>query len=370
MNMKFLFAVLLLIGFSAQSELLCLKMTKRGKFKVVSTNKSKCPKGNLLDTDSVVGNPGSKGMSGSNGIDATERIWGDESAGDLVINSSTTFSNTNPQFRNVTINAGNTLTVHSGTTIRATGTCLINGSIEVENGAHGGRSNGLRHQPANFGLAYSPPGLGEYGDPDNSNQLRGGLGGLGVSEETARMILKLTGTAYGSAGESNVSVAGGSGGGGFALYCKGAVIIQGTVSADGGDAFFVFGAGGGSGGLVVIASQESIVSTGTISATGGNGANWDWATSSAGGGGGGGIIHLLAPHIISGTTDVSGGDNGSISPTDFITCPCYAGSGGGGFGGDGGRGGHVNLVRNPQSAISGGAGFVITTLADPSALLF
>lgn len=368
--MKFIFAALILLGISAQGELLCLKMTKRGKFKVVATNKSKCPKGNLLDTDSVAGNPGSKGINGSDGLDATEEVYGDESAGDLIINSSTTFSNRNPQFRNVTINAGNTLTVPSGTTIRATGTCIINGSIVVEKGAYGGRSNGLRHQPANFGLAYSPPGLGEYGDPDNTNALRGGSGGVGISESTARMLVKLTGTAYGSAGESNSSVAGGSGGGGFALYCKGAVIIQGSISADGGNGFIVFGTGGGSGGLIVIASKESIVSTGTISAIGGNGSNWDYAIASAGGGGGGGVIHLLAPHIIEGTTDVSGGDEGSIDPADFLLCPCYGGSGGGGFGGDGGRGGHVNLVGNPQSAQPGTDGFVITTLTDPSALLF
>ncbi len=371
--MRFVLVLVCFISLSI-AELKCLKFNlSRGTYKVLTTNKAKCPRGSkkLFDTASLIGIDGPQGEAGDDGEDGDVAVWGNGSAGNLVVSSSGLFETTNPQYQNVTINAGVELGVLSGTTIRATGNCTINGEIDVSSGADGGSGENFTgstlvpsRRGANFGLSHAPAGVGGFGT--SVTELFGGYGGKKLEYNRAGTILRLTAGAFGGGGESgNGTVSGGSGGGGLALYCKGAIIIAGTITADGGNGFG--GGGGGAGGLVVLASKTSITNTGVVRAAGGNGGNSNLAYG-PGGGGGGGIIHFLAPSIIVGGTNVDGGNPGSITG-NVSNSPRQAGSGGGAFGGDGGNGGNVNTDHTADDADEGTDGHVFQTIVDPTSLI-
>ena len=132
--------------------------------------------------DGSNGANGSDGMNGSDGADGQLRIYGDGTAGTVTISTDTDWTATPPpndnyQFTNLTVAAGATLAVFSGTVIRCTGTCTINGTIQGSYGAPGGiecmnPGVGLAHvvDPgpdalglvAGFGEA-SPAGTSAYG---------------------------------------------------------------------------------------------------------------------------------------------------------------------------------------------------------------
>src|SRR6185436_15592993 len=87
------------------------------------------------------GTNGTNGMDGAAGGDGQLRIFGDGSAGAKTVAADEVWTGltapTNPQFTDVTINAGTTLTVQSGTVIRCTGTFTNNGMIVVSVAAAG-----------------------------------------------------------------------------------------------------------------------------------------------------------------------------------------------------------------------------------------
>jgi hypothetical protein len=83
------------------------------------------------------------------------------------------------------IQARNTATVPSGTTIRATETCTINGTIAVDFGSGDGRlriytvtSLTPGSVDANRGLSFRAPAVGECGT--NANNVVAGTNRLGV----------------------------------------------------------------------------------------------------------------------------------------------------------------------------------------------
>ena len=324
-------------------------------------------------TNGVDGTNGANGTNGAPGEDGAVRVWGDGSAGNYVVSTSRSYGETNPQFINFEVQTGQSLAVVSGTTIRAMGTCTINGEITVYSGAAGGRVTepsattlAPSRLPANRGLAYRSPAPGEYGT--NVDVVPGGVGGQGLTNAEARTLTRLIGVSFGSGGEAGAgSVAGGSGGGGIALYCKGGIEIgaAGQIRAAGGNGSS--GSGGGAGGLIILASETSVVNSGSIQAAGGRGGN-SLVSCAAGGGGGGGIIHVLAPSITIGTTNVSGGSGGNSS-TSTSSSSRFGGAGGGGFGGDGGTGSTVLADNTPTAASSGTDGFVVQSLLDPTSLL-
>ena len=131
---------------------------------------------------------------------------------------------------------------------------------------------------------------------------------------------------------------GGQGGGGFTLYAKNALNIDGTINANGTQGFKSnpsgkSGPGGGAGGFFVFATESTITGTGTVNANGAQGSPGS-LFDGGGGGGGGGYVHYIhnggTPTI---TTNVDFGLPGS-----GVTSGTNTGNGGGGgaMGGDGG----------------------------------
>jgi len=290
----------------------------------------------------VAGTQGATGPQGAAGINGVVRVWGDGSSGDLVVSGASTLNGSATQFQNINITAGNTLTVGSGTTLRATGSCQISGNLVVQVGARGGSSvtpTSSTTVPvrvsANYGKAFRPASPGGYGT--NSASIQGGFGATNVQAAEARTLVRLTDTAFGAGGEAGDNGSGGSGG------------------------------GGGAGGLIVLASETSISNLGAVSADGGFGGPSS-ASIGAGGGGGGGVVHFIAPQVTLGTVSVVGESaGGTFNPV--TNSPRFGGSGGGGFGGNGGAGGNVSSANTALSANAGAAGQVFETEVDPSSLI-
>ena len=135
---------------------------------------------------------GAVGPPGTDGADGQLRIFGDGSAGAKTVAVDETWvgdaAPTNPQFTDVTINAGTTLTVQSGTVIRCTGSFTNNGDIVVLLGASGafvsssailGPSYGGVHSDAEAGISLRAAQSGEIGDDTASR--RAGIGGQGLA---------------------------------------------------------------------------------------------------------------------------------------------------------------------------------------------
>ena len=321
-----------------------------------------CPRGftAVLDTDTF------------EGADGSLRVYGDGSAGALSVASSTSLNTVDTQYTDVTIAAGQTLTVPSGTVIRCTGTFTNEGTISVLTyalgGRHGTTSAALlttQSGAAHPGIGASSASNGAFGD--NTATVPGGPEAGGLSEARARQILKPG--AFGGGGGGAGRLVGGSGGGTLTVLCKGAVVNNGTISANGGSGFSGFGDGGGGGGVVILASQTSVTNSasGTVSVTGAAGAASS-AGGGAGGGGGGGWTHFVAPVINSaGTVSVTGGAAGSNSAAVTDTTRFGGGCGGSSFG-KGGLGGAVFAPSTANAAAAGDPGLALETLTDPTSL--
>jgi len=293
-------------------------------------------------------------------------IYGDGSAGARTISADTTLAEPNPQFTDFTVSAGVTLTVESGTVIRCTGTFRNDGTIVVGFGAEGSDQRGfggldVSYTPAEAGVALRAPAPGEYGD--NAGIRIGGVGGIGVSEYQARMILR-PGPKAGSGSGGAYSAPGKRGGGSLVVLARVSVHNGGVIAADGEDASTR--CGGGAGGIVILASADSVANTGTINANGGDGGAND-TFAGRGGGGGGGIIHFLAPTVNNGAANVHGGQGGAAAG-NVTQSPRQGGGGGGACGGAGGDGGLVALSNTPAAGAAGASGYVIVTAADPGSL--
>src|SRR5690606_15190715 len=87
------------------------------------------------------GPAGPQGEPGAPGADGQLRIYGDGSAGHLVVSEDSALLDHEPdgnyQFASVTIESGATLSVVSGITIRCLGAFTNHGTIEVGTGAFG-----------------------------------------------------------------------------------------------------------------------------------------------------------------------------------------------------------------------------------------
>src|SRR5262245_20628358 len=173
--------------------------SKKGALKVRATCKAKETQLNLADFGAV-GAPGTDGADGADGADGQLRIYGDGSAGAKTVAADETWvaaaAPTNPQFADVTINSGATLTVQSGTVIRCTGTFTNNGMIVVSVAAPGafessgslfGTPFGGVHALPEAGISLRAAQSGEIGD--DTAFRRAGLGGVGLTLEQARSIL-------------------------------------------------------------------------------------------------------------------------------------------------------------------------------------
>ncbi|RFS18598.1 hypothetical protein D0T08_04935 [Emticicia sp. C21] len=282
----------------------------------------------------------------SGGSSDAINIYGDGSAGALTISSNTNWTTSPPasfnyQFSSITVNAGVTFTVPTGTKLRSSGSVTINGTINVAG------AEPSTFAPGEKGVARNASGtidvysraIAEASIPSLINiPLYGGSNG-----------------AYVITGGDNY---GGSGGGTFAIYAKGAITIAGTINANGGNGITnntgsnANGCGGGGGGIIVLLSKTSVTNSGALNAKGGNGSN-GIVTSGVndrpgGGGGGGGIVIFAAPTITQGTVSVSGGAGGANDNSGGSVNSSAAGAGGG----CGGNGGSAGIAETGAPSIT------------------
>jgi hypothetical protein len=321
----------------------------------------------------VAGPTGPAGPAGAVGL------YGDGSAGALNITASTDLSalpgGYNHQFTTITVAAGATLTVPSGTILRCTGNATISGQIEVgtfsqQTTLATGANNYNNLFPAP-GIALTPAGSASIVTP-----------GEGIAAGTA-VTLPLR-SAGGGAGLQPGGSRAGSGGGSFTLLAQGTLTVTGSITATGakGASFtgtsssYGTGGGGGGGGVLTLVGKAGIVNNGVVSARGGAGGdgasnpNTSCSIVCGGGGGGGGVLRLLGASISgSGQATAAGGDGGVCSLC-FPPVPPNSD----GYGGSGGTGGIGNIATyNPSGyrMYSGNQGhlFTITTPSPENLLL-
>ena len=327
------------------------------------------------------GADGAAGAAGAVGADGQLRIYGNGSANALIITGGVTktiytdvATDFNLQFTNLTIDAGNTLNVPSGTVIRCNGTCTINGTMTVT--AVTSTMGAGYFQSGTGAFTYDPAGAGISGDTANggafgdSTDVRGGgRPGLGLSVNEARNIL-LPGPLGGGGGAGGIVGGGGSGGGTLVILAQTSITIgaTGVINANGSGG--AAGGGGGGGGFVVFASPGSINNAGAINVKGGAGGT-SGIGDGPGGGGGGGFVNMLSPAVTAGVIDFTDGAAGLLGPANSVTNPLRdGGGGGGGCVGRGGLGGSVSAAANGTPGAAGTAinGASSIALVNPTAL--
>jgi hypothetical protein len=305
---------------------------------------------------------------------------GDGSAGNLVVGTQSWSATppVNPNFSNITINPGQTLTVPAGTTIRCSGTFTNNGTLAVDPGATSDGNFGALSNPSGPAVSVTSvahpgdtPGaatLGEQNNVGNANvqALGGGTGGKAIARAVAQT--SFGNFRFGGGSGAGYDNQGNRGGGLVKIYCEGAIVNTGTINARG-EAGGNSTIAGGGGGIVVLASRTSVSNSGTINANGGNGAgSTSWGGNA--GGGGGGIVIMISPAAPTlGTINVAGGTGGTN--TASVTAGVrIGGAGGGGSGGAGGDGGDVSSAATGivTNAADGGAGYAITMTLDPATI--
>ena len=286
--------------------------------------------------------------------------FGSGKDGDVVITSNTTLTR-DMEYRNLTIKSGatlnpngwrifvlNTLIIEKGASISRDGNdgedahncpgwgaaqrCRGNGGAPLfahtVGGSGGGGSGG---QGGGGGSGESGEAGGDGGDGGDISGASGGRGGTGGNK-----IIDYLPSPFLPFLSINPEIAktGGAGGGGGAASSSGS-----GVSA---------GGGGGSGGGIIHIFAKHVVLNGNITARGGDGGNGAcacytighygcWIPAGGGGGGGGGFVLLVyKTKTGSGTIDVSGGQGGK---------GCTADNGDVGKDGADGKPGHVKEIQ-------------------------
>jgi len=321
----------------------------------------------------IQGPAGPAGPTGPAG--GAVNLWGDGSAGDLVISSNTNWSlappaSTNLRFSSITVYSEVTWTIPAGLVLRSTGPVYIYGKVNVD------------YYPGCYkSIAPVEP-------TPTGNTLDGGplMRSVGIGPLVAGQMthLPVSGGGCGATTHLPATAHGAFGGGTLTMLAKGPIVVTlgGSISANGmpGNSAVsgvdavgsLYPPGGGGGGMLLLASQTSITINSTLSARGGDPAGsalpvfcdptvYPYDCSGAqsyaitSGGGGGGLVKLVAPFLlVSGTVNVSGGMTAAAGG-------CYgaggASVGNGGFGAIGG-------------SCSGQAGLYLPiTTGDPAGVL-
>ncbi len=291
-------------------------------------------------TDAVWAAPAGGGGGGCN-------IYGDGSAGDVVINANTDWSTTPPtngnfMFNSLTISGGVTLTVPSGTVIQCKTTFSNSGTITVKHGT--------------LGRAWA--GNADGGNTDVLGNTMASRKAY-PNSETYRRLTNLGikgGSAGGTGGHVSTTTFGGNGGGTFTVLASTSITNGGTINASGQTSPTPTerpGSGGGGGGFVLLASNGNITNSGTVNSSGGNGGNaGSGGLDYGGGGGGGGLIHYISPNAdaVAGTSNVSGGSAGTSDGTDSSGGDGGASVGDGGIGDDAPAAGSAGAVLRTKVA--------------------
>lgn len=337
------------------------------------------------------GDVGPQGVPGPPGIPGDLRIYGDGSAGAVVIASDVNlldFVASNGiqtfQFTSFTVAAGATLHVPSGTQIRCSDAFVVDGTLIVDFAALG---SGGSDRPE-IGVASSAARNGRGGVVGVDSQLSGGRGGTGLTSFEASTVLEPSFLGGGGGGRGTDASVGAQGGGSLVVLAANGITVNGTVTANGAPAGTP-GAGGGGGGIIVMASQTAInvAASAAITVIGGAGGSSSTGLGGElvevpGGGGGGGIIHFIAPALsVAGAFNLSGGA-GSAAGNGFVFdgVSVNAGGGGGGSAGAGGNGANMTIGvadSGPQigtrnvvigAAGAGEVGELFQRVANPNAL--
>lgn len=359
----------------AGADSLCIKKKLKvvgGYVNVVGALKTypKCPSTHteVLDTDEL------KGEKGEQGADGSLRIYGDGSSGALNVSSNVTLNSANTQFTNISIEAGATFSVPSGTVLRCTGNFVNKGTLKVQNyawgGIHSATTSGMFTINSGFANPGIIPGAASNGAWGNSTTaMYGGYASTGVygGAAQARQILKPGPLGGGGGGAGGL--VGAPGGGTITVLCRGSITNQGKIDAQGAKPLFDLGDGGGGGGIVILASRTSVVNdaNGIIDVRGGDGGD-SYEGAAAGGGGGGGWTHFIAPSIQSnGKIFILGGYFGH-GYAAVTTSRRFAGGAGGAGYGSGGYGGNANTNNSATEGSKGASGIALETIADPTSL--
>ncbi len=246
-----------------------------------------------------------------------------KNGGNVIIGSSTSFTggtlsvptgtvtlSTPPSvtanFSTVTVSSGATLGHQANTTthlyslnISATGSVTITGNITVDGQGYAGGTapgNGYGTGGGTGGASYARGGGGAYGGNGGTGiaccAASGGAGGTAYGSLTQPVDLGSGGGAGGGAGHF-----GGAGGGAVKITSSGTITVNGSVTANGGNATVSDDAGGSGGSIWLIA--PTFAGSGTVTANGGGP-----SSGTAGGAGGGGRV------VITYTTNSS-----SVTPT-------------------------------------------------------
>ena len=316
----------------------------------------------------------------------TQFFYGNGSCGDLTISQDTSLENPGCQYRNITIQAGATLSVVSGSIIRCNGSFTNNGTINVAPGVIGGQIDGISSlaiipamQPAHPGNSTGSAGSGAIVSSATGTAAGGARSQGNNGSSTGLLVPALIGGGGGGAAYSP----GGRGGGALTILCKGLINNVGTISAVG-RASTGIGSGGGAGGVVTLASQTRVVQTGTVSVVGGAGGDSTTLLNlgdgsllavSAGGGGAGGLIQIFAPAlgIVGGANLVAGGSAGAVNDSAIGISNILVGGGAGGSSimARGGAGGTINWAAShiiDSSAGAGEAGALLSRTIDPASI--
>lgn len=293
-----------------------------------------------LDTNTLNAWNGSEIVSLAGGSNSMDYLFGDGSDGDVTMVADGSYD-VMKNFENFTLNSGITLsktTAGSPLVIRCTGTCTINGTINLSGkGFPGGAST------TGNGYGNTAAGSHSIGGVGNTNRQGGGaidLNSIGVATASLNFDqIPFCGGGGGGASLSSTSTTGpltnnggigaGAGGNGCA-YIFNNTSNSHTASSTGGN---------GGGGLLIIARK--IIIAGTLTLTGTNGSaqtdsggfsTTTWRAYAFGGGGGGGCAVLVGNEIsITGSINCAAGNRGGTnSGADTAQ--------------NGGNGGYIKLV--------------------------
>ncbi|MBF5041948.1 collagen-like protein [Aggregicoccus sp. 17bor-14] len=332
--------------------------------------------------DGAQGAQGPDGPTGPPGEPGALALYGDGSAGDftlfstspprnLAIGYGSMVNGANLMFHNVRIDG--TLIVASGTTIRATGDITL-GPLGI-----------IAVNPEQQVQSINSPSRGIALSAADGYQGGRGLD-LGRSALLTRFDLSGAGGGFRPKHGNTTSAFGGEAGGRLILAARGNIVINGTIDVAGRNAQLTGsvalpGGGGGGGGVLTLVSRGtlSVGTNGFIRAGGGNGAN-GLATGAptgqlygGGGGGGGGIVQMLSanPPVIANAANiiVTGGAAGAGAVSGTATVLAAAGGGGGASGGDGGDGTKSTAASGAAEAGSQGD-FSISVTPQPELLFY
>jgi len=379
-------AACVLVSSEAFAQVTCIAATTsmvKGKLVTKLSKKNrptKCLSGEVLAES------GATGATGPAGADGQMRVYGDGSAGALVVSTDGgLFDNYaadgNLQFSSLTVQSGKTLGVTGGTIIRVSGDVTINGFLNVLLQGWSGKlvaststfstSQAPVYQQPSQGIASTIPGIGQIGT-SSADRLGGRAGLRRTFPESFQVLSDLLLLGGGGGAPGHIDELAGVGGGSVMIVAGGTV----TVASGGGidaDAFINEannGAGGAGGGVVVIAAKTAITQAGTIWARGSSG-NRAGVQAGSGGGGGGGLIILASPTItVTGANLVTGGDGGvSVGAGTITQSPRIGGGGGGASAGFAGAGGTASSDGSCSGGGDGGDGKVYQLNVDPTAML-